>query len=212
MQCKEVEAVLEQEGFSPLPESARAHVASCSACRNLVEDFSAILAIVEELPSEVEPPAHVWVSLRNQLEAEGVIKSPAFAAEARSSWWENFTRIISGRALATAAVGFVIVAAAFVQVGTDNKPVTPAREPFAETAMALNQEEQSLPMVQQASFSGVDSSLRQNLDSLNQFIEDCRKRVKEDPQDDLAREYLSGAYQQKAELLSAMLDRGGSTN
>jgi hypothetical protein len=36
--------------------------------------------------------------------------------------------------------------------------------------------------------------------------------VNEEPQDDLAREYLSGAYQQKAELLSAMMDRGGSVN
>jgi len=30
------------------------------------------------------------------------------------------------------------------------------------------------------------------------------------PQDELAREYLSNAYQQKAELLSAMMDREGS--
>jgi len=55
-------------------------------------------------------------------------------------------------------------------------------------------------------------SLRQNLKSLNQFIEECRRRLKEDPNDELAREYLSVAYQQKAELLSAMLDRGRSVN
>jgi hypothetical protein len=34
--------------------------------------------------------------------------------------------------------------------------------------------------------------------------------VKEQPQDDLAREYLTGAYQQKAELISVMMERGGS--
>jgi len=55
MQCKEIEAVLENEGLSPLPEAARAHVASCEACRGLIEDFSAILAVAEELPAEVEP-------------------------------------------------------------------------------------------------------------------------------------------------------------
>jgi hypothetical protein len=45
---------------------------------------------------------------------------------------------------------------------------------------------------------------------VDDFIADCERRVKEEPQDDLAREYLSGAYQQKAELLAAMMDRGGS--
>jgi hypothetical protein len=212
MQCKEVEAVLEQEGFAPLPELARTHIASCSACTNLVSDFSAILAIAEQLPTEVEPPARVWVSLRNQLEAEGVIRSTVELVAPGTSWWQSFTSIIRGRALATAAVGFVIAAAGIVQIQTGTQTANSSPEPFAETAMTLNQEEQNLSIVQPAAFSVVDTSLRQNLDSLNQFIADCRKRVKEDPQDDLAREYLSGAYQQKAELLSAMLDRGGSTN
>jgi hypothetical protein len=70
-------------------------------------------------------------------------------------------------------------------------------------------------MVRRADFARMDradTSLRQNLASLNQFIEECRRRLKEDPNDELAREYLSVAYQQKAELLSAMLDRGRSVN
>jgi hypothetical protein len=230
MQCKEIEAVLEQEGFSPLPEAARSHVASCGACRDLIEDFSAILAVAEKLPAEVEPPARVWVSLRNQLEAEGIIKTPAeLLATTQLSWWDNLTNILSGRALATAAVGLVIVVAAVVQISSDRKLAKPGlesiaqsapapivmSEPLAETGQTLRQEEQSLPMVQNAGFSNqdrVDASLRQNLASLNQFIEECRRRLKEDPNDELAREYLSGAYQQKAELLSAMLDRGRSVN
>jgi len=223
MQCKEIEAVLENEGLSPLPEAARAHVASCHACRTLVEDFSAILAVAEQLPPEVEPPTRVWVALRNQLEAEGIIKSPAQIAErAHASWWESLSRMLHGRALATAVVGLAIVAAAVVQIervpekgpSTTPAPIS-ATEPFSDTAQTLRLEEQSLPMVQQADFSNqnrVDASLRQNLAALNQFIEDCRRRLKDHPNDELAREYLSVAYQQKAELLSAMLDRGRSVN
>jgi len=233
MQCKEVETVLEQEGFSPLPESAEAHVASCDSCRHLIEDFSAILAVAEKLPSEVEPPIRVWVSLRNQLEVEGIIKTPAeLRATAQSSWWDSLTKILGGRALATAAVGLVIVVAAVIQIGGDRRggqvakssqeagvAASPApivmSEPLAETGQTLRQEEQNLPMVQNADFSNQDSvdiSLRQNLVSLNQFIEDCRRRLKEHPNDELAREYLSVAYQQKAQLLSAMMDRGRSVN
>lgn len=233
MQCKDIEEVLEQEGLSPLPASAQAHVASCDSCRHLVEDFSAILAVAEKMPSEVEPPIRVLVSLRNQLEAEGVIKTRAeVPSSAQPSWWESFSNILSGRAVATAVVGLVIVVAAFVQIGRDKSPAAePSQvqeavaqtspspiipnEPLGETGQTLRQEEQKLPMVQNAGLSnqdGVDISLRQNLSSLNQFIEDCRHRLKEDPNDELAREYLSVAYQQKAELLSAMLDRGRSVN
>src|SRR5882672_10195200 len=105
MQCKEVETVLEQEGLSPLPESAQAHVASCDSCRHLVEDFSAILAVAEELPMEIQPPTRVWVALRNQLEAEGVIKTPVeIPSTTQPSWWDSFTKILGGRAVATAAV------------------------------------------------------------------------------------------------------------
>jgi hypothetical protein len=64
--------------------------------------------------------------------------------------------------------------------------------------------------MQLAGNSGVDVSLRQNLDIVDQFIADCEQRVKEQPQDDLAREYLTGAYQQKAELISVMMERARS--
>jgi hypothetical protein len=36
----------------------------------------------------------------------------------------------------------------------------------------------------------------------------CEKSVREEPQNDVAREYLYGAYQQKAELLAMMVERG----
>jgi len=234
MQCKEIEAVLENEGLSPLPEAVRTHAASCRACSSLIADFSAIVSAAEILPAEVEPPTRVWVALRNQLEAEGVIKTVSDAGVIpQTSWVANLAKILRGRGLATAAVGLVIVAAAVVQIergDLHNSVVPPVAaevtpppislsEPLGETGQTLHQEEQNLPMVQPADFSNqdraearIDSSLRQNLKSLNQFIEECRRRLKEDPNDELAREYLSVAYQQKAELLSAMLDRGRSVN
>ena len=52
----------------------------------------------------------------------------------------------------------------------------------------------------------------QNLKEIDDFIADCERHLKEVPQDELAREYLYSAYQQKAELLAAMLDRGRSVN
>jgi hypothetical protein len=212
MQCKEVELVLEQEGIAPLPAAARAHLASCSACQSLVTDLRDIVAVAHTLPAELEPPARVWVSLRAQLENEGIIKVPALAGAESVSWWRGFAELFRGRALATVTVGLLIVAAGVLQIRQPVIEVVGAHNPFEETARALTEQEQGLANMQLASNSLVDTSLRQNLSAVDDFIADCERRVQAEPQDELAREYLSGAYRQKAQLLSAMMERQGSGN
>lgn len=212
MQCKEVEAILEQEGFSPLPAAARSHVVSCAACQSLIADLTSIVVAARELPAELEPPARVWVSLRSQLESEGIIKLPGVARPARASWWHGFADVLRGRTLATATVGLLILAGAILQVQLPVTNSNPGRNPFEETARTLAVQEHGLTNMQLASNSLVDTSLRQNLSAVNEFIADCERRVQADPQDELTREYLTGAYRQKAELLSAMMDREGSGN
>jgi hypothetical protein len=212
MQCKEVELVLEKEGIAPLPVAARAHLASCNACQSLVADLRDIVAAAHELPAELEPPARVWVLLRAQLENEGIIRTPAAARAQRVSWWHGFSELFRGRALATAGVGLLIVAAAVLQIQQPAVQLTDTRNPFEETARTLTEQEQGLANMQLASNSTVDASLRQNLTAVDDFIADCERRVQVEPQDELAREYLSGAYRQKAQLLSAMMERGGSGN
>ena len=63
-----------------------------------------------------------------------------------------------------------------------------------------------------ASFSpdygdSVALSLQQNLRIVDNLIAVCEKTVREHPRDPLAREYLYGAYQQKADLLAVAMDR-----
>jgi hypothetical protein len=209
MQCKEVEVVLEQEGCLPVPEAARAHLAGCNSCRNLIADLTAIIATAHLLPAEVEPPPRVWTSLRVQLENEGIIRSGA-----RQSWWQSFSESFRPRLLATAAVGLLIMAAVALQFQRPASPPTEARNTydnsFQDTSLTLDNDEARLPAMQLAGNSGVDVSLRENLDIVDKFIVDCERRVKEQPQDELTREYLNGAYQEKAELISVMMERGGS--
>jgi hypothetical protein len=207
MQCKEVEVVLEHEGWTPLPEAAREHVAGCAACQNLVEDLTSIVATAHLLPAEVEPPARVWTSLRAQLEEEGIIKA---TRTERGSWWQGLPDLFRARVLATSLVGMLVIAAVALQI-QHPAPATEARNVYDDAATVLNADEANLAQMQLGG-SVVDVSLRQNLDIVDKFIADCEQRVKEEPRDDLAREYLTGAYQQKAELLSAMMERGGSVN
>ena len=205
MQCREVAIVLEREGFMPVPEAARAHLAGCGVCQGFVADLTEIVATAHLLPTEVEPPARIWQSVRAQLESEGIIKSSG----SRVAWWQGFSELFRTRALATVTVGFVIVAAVVIQVPRRVMAPIGSRNVYGEVAIALNQDERGLLTGPPAANSTLDASLRQNLEIVDNFIADCEQRLKEQPQDDFSREYLNGAYQQKAELLSAMMEREG---
>lgn len=219
MKCSEVELAIEQDGLSPLPAVAKGHIAGCETCRNFVEDLFAVLRAAHALPAEEEPPARLWVSIRAQLESEGVIRGAG--ATEKASWLDTLREFFLGHAVATSAVGLAILAAAYVEVRNApplslNAPRPPVVYvlPYAETATYLNQQEKEVADLFPASgvTTPVNASLRENLQILNSFIADCERRVQEDPQDDLARDYLNGAYQQKAELLATMMERGGGVN
>ena len=221
MQCKDVEAVIEQEGLAPLPKEVNTHLAQCRECRNYIADLTSIVDVARKMPSEIAPPERIWISLRAQLEREGIIREPFLVPAAeRISWWHGFSDLFRSRALATATVGMLILFAGLLQLrnesGSGNSAPAPlqaaaiASEPFAATRIVLDEQEPVARGIILASTSPVDTSLRENLQKVDDFIADCERRLKDAPQDELAREYLSNAYQQKAELLSAMMDRGGS--
>src|SRR5271169_311953 len=246
MQCKDVELVLEQDGLEPLPDEARAHLAECRDCRNYIADLTSIVDAAKKLPPEMSPPDRIWISLRAQLEGEGIIRTPADVIPVENaSWWQSINAFFSNRVLATAMVGILIAAAAVFQIRRDwatrvvppaqtaaVQPVVPATEKpateptvaaktvaqpspsgeFDRTARDLDDQEPVATGMLLASSSPIDASLRDNLKKVNEFIAECEKHLKEQPQDELTREYLSAAYQQKAELLSAMIERGRSIN
>jgi hypothetical protein len=245
MHCKDLESVLEAEGLTPLPSEAQQHLAGCQHCQDLLADFSAIAVAAKTIPAEMQPPDRIWVSVRAQLEAEGVIHEPVDVVEiaaAPQTWWSNFSALFRPRNLATVGVALALAIGAFLQTRKSSNPpirsaanipvganVAAGTAPEAnivpqgtasklslpspsEAGVTLQQAEQDLPNIQLAGNSTVDSSLRQNLRTVNEFIAECELHLKLNPQDELAREYLFSAYQQKAELLAAMMDSGRSEN
>ena len=84
-------------------------------------DLKAIRNASAEL-SEAEPPARLWVSLRNQLEAEGLIReaeAEVVAAASRPSFWLRLRP-------AMAAAYLAVIAVLGIWIGTS---LTPAPEP-----------------------------------------------------------------------------------
>ena len=57
----------------------------------------------------------------------------------------------------------------------------------------------------------VTASLHQNLAIVDNYIALCEKSVREEPENEMARDYLYGAYEQKADLLAQMAERGEYT-
>lgn len=257
MQCKELESVLETEGLGQLSKDARLHIATCGNCQGLVADLNSIVSSAQSFPAELDPPDRVWIALRAQLEAEGLIKEPVEVAE-RSSWWESLTASFKPRTFATAGgVALALAVAVFIartpkvdhrdvashpatvevphtvpsqvtasspipntagpvnadsQASRNSKPKELAPSPSESASFTLNQAELDVPSMQLAGNSQVDVALRQNLRTLNAFIAECELHLKQNPQDELAREYLNTAYQQKADLLAAMMESGRGDN
>jgi len=217
MQCQEFEHVLEQRMGEGLPADAAAHLNDCARCRAVVADFEAIQAAAQYLVVEAEPPAHIWLALRAQLESEGLIRTPPPAvARAAGGWLGSRWGALLQPALASAYLVLLLGAVVLVSlVGQlrQSQPRTPvvALQPAStsldtqlasegsRTVQAMNQHDPA-----------VTASLRENLYIVDNFIALCEKSVREEPQNEAAREYLYGAYQQKAELLAMVMDRDAS--
>jgi hypothetical protein len=265
MRCKELQAVLEGKGLGPLPLDAQEHLAECPECQDFVGDLSAIVAAARQLPAEVNPPDRVWISLRAQLAAEGIIREETPVELSTHRWWQDVSQFFQPRLLASVGAGLLVVlTSAYFAKRPDSTPhdratlpsqmsettrngtpppeqgaTTPPAKPepvahrprpiapaqpreapklkpspseiafWGDTAGVLDQAESDL-RGRSSSNAIADASLRANLDTLDEFIDECKARLAQNPQDQLTREYLNVAYQQKAELLSAMMDSGRS--
>jgi hypothetical protein len=209
MQCQEFESVIEQTSGQPLPADAANHSAQCGHCRALVADLQTITRVARELAEPVEDaPARIWVQLRAQLETEGIIRAQAPEKDSRLQDRGGFAGVLAWmrRPAMIATYAAVMVLAAAVAWETFGPEPPPANIPTASTYGLDRLETQTVSDLESAS-PEVNAVLRKDLEVVNKFIVECEKAVREEPQNQDARQYLYGAYQQKAELLAVAMDR-----
>ena len=197
---------------------ARAHFRACSECRSLAADLEAIEKTAQSFAlDDVKPSPRVWLAVRAQLEQEGLIhpdRQPV-ASRASAHWFDVIFAAVPRPVLAGAYLAALIaVAAALTGPGTGSARVNNARW-LSRTEDATQPLSAQLDTAEQDTFStlknadpAVTASLQKNLAIVDNYIALCEKSVREDPQDEAARDYLYGAYQQKADLLAQMSDRG----
>jgi hypothetical protein len=212
MLCQEFEAVLEQADSQPLTGDAAVHASGCENCRALIADLETIQALAHELTvPDTEPPARVWTQIRAQLEDEGIIRTPESVADSASvsrGWLAGFSAWVRRPALVATYAALMVLAAGLAWEKSMPTPSTSsdiASLPSANTQNNLNQLEAQTVNDLQTSNPDVNAALQRDLKIVNNFIAVCEKAVREEPQDETARQYLYGAYQQKSELLAAAM-------
>jgi hypothetical protein len=212
MQCSDFTQLLERDPDGPLSSDSAGHLDTCSNCHSLWHDLADIRTASLNLGAE-EPALHprVWVAIRMQLEAEGLIRDAS-----PQSWFSAWFGWASRPALAGASLALVFAAASLLSIrGLAPVAVASLDEPSSAVASStlaadldrtldgdMKRVMASIPQ-QDATLT---SSLQQNLGIVDNLIAVCEKSVREQPDNQMARDYLYGAYQQKATLLATAMD------
>lgn len=213
MDCKQFLNHLDEwlEGDEP-PDLER-HASRCPNCREIVQDFRAITSTARTMADDsVEPPAYLWNSIRAQLEQERIIReTPEHEVEVVRRWRGWFAAL--PRPALAAAYLVLLIVAGFALSGPVTRRVNQYRwmRGTSESTASLGAHLDSVEHATTASLSSnpaVNATFHKNLQIVDNYISLCEKSVREEPESEIARDYLYNAYQQKADLLAQMNERG----
>ena len=192
---------------------ARDHSRQCEHCRSVADDLANIRLAAVTLPeADREPSPRLWNSLRAELEREGLIKRPA--APERAGW---FSGLLSLRpALAAGYVAALMALGIGLSFTGPSADLTARNDRWFESTRTssaqLSAQLQEAERDQVASLSSlrpdVTDDLRKNLSIVDNDIALCEKSVREEPDNEIARDYLFTAYEQKADLLALISEHG----
>lgn len=213
MACKQFLDQLDSWIDGHRPSDAREHLTACPSCRLIVEDHAAITTMAHRLSEEpADPPTHLWDSIRVQLVLEGVIRqTPPVSIRSPRSFWRGWF------ALPTPALAVVSIAVLLAASFALRAPVTRRMNDYRwmrgtqNSTSSLGAQLDSVEHATVASLAAnpvVTAALHKNLAIVDNYISLCEKSVRENPQSEMARDFLYDAYQQKAGLLAQMNEQG----
>jgi hypothetical protein len=213
MTCVELQQSLaETEGGGNAAQLA--HLKSCTACSSLVAELNLITSSAAFLRESAEPSPRVWNSLEIALRQEGLIHGPrpnrSLIPSLGSNWrWARW--------LAPAAAALLIAVGVYVrqhsldaELARDAaKAAAPAASGDVQVAAlndaALNDDDLLQEIAQQA--PAIRAQYEDNLRHVNEYIQDAKSNVADNPTDEDARRSLMEAYQEKAMLFELAMDR-----
>jgi hypothetical protein len=204
MNCVELQQSLaEMEDGSSAEQ--RAHLEVCPKCLALLTELNLIASSASGLREASEPSPRVWNSIEIALKQEGLIRPPradrphpaSFAARWGFARW-----------LVPAAAALLIVLGIYLRQHAPSAPMAKALEaqPLSDMAVAGLNDDELLQEVADKT-PAMQAQYQDNLRRANEYIQDAKKDVEADPNDEEARRSLMEAYQQKAMLFDMAMDR-----
>ena len=171
------------------------HLRHCPVCADLVADLKYIADQAKLLVPMEDPSPRVWEGLQKSLEREGLVKS----APARRSLlglplgdWQWF-----------AAGAVIVLLLAGILLTRNTAPAEPSGTSQLASItgpdLTSTEDQEIIDHVAQLS-PDLRATYTQGLHDVNSYIADAERSVRDNPDDDTARQLLMYAYQQKALL------------
>ncbi|MGH9601547.1 MAG: hypothetical protein ACRD24_04070 [Terriglobales bacterium] len=205
MNCVEFQNELSEVLEGQRTTAHEAHLASCTACRALLEDVNEIVVQARDLPL-AEPGPQVWTRLRASLVEEGLVRESAPAPVAKLGW--TWPRLSWADAMGYAAVAAVLVLA--FGLVTYQQTIPPAGDQATISAPASGRiDDDDLQLLREVEARRPDArgAYEASLREINTQIEEAERAVKEDPNDPQAHQSLMEAHQQKSMVYEMALTR-----
>jgi hypothetical protein len=202
-------------GLDPQDErEVRDHVASCAACRGVVQDLERLRATARGL-GPLAPPDHLWMQIAGRIRLEDARPAAETGTRPRPSFvpWLGLAA-----ALVLITIGVYVVTSLSSQVSPPAVEIAagnPAVADPVETAVAELQKAAThyenamleLDRLAQANEGAIEPSLakllRDQLDMADRAIAESRQAMQSDPTSQPARESLFEAFRRKVGVLQA---------
>jgi hypothetical protein len=205
MNCVELQTSLAEIEDARSPEQ-RAHLKACPECSSLVAELNLIAFTAIELRAAEEPSPRVWNSIEIALRQEGLIRpqraSRSLLPSFNSPWaWARW--------MVPAAAVLLIMVGVYVRQHSVSqelvRDITPTTG-VSDLAVAGLNDDDLLQEVAQLS-PAMQAQYTDNLRHVNEYIQDAKSVVADNPNDEEARRSLMDAYQEKAMLFDLAMDR-----
>ena len=191
MTCQEFERVLpELEGGGSF--EADEHLRMCSRCWDLVSDLDAITQQARPLQGSDEPSPTVWNSIEIALRQEGLIRQSPLDRPVRQLAGWRLRWLVPATAVLLLVSGVVLRqhrGSAWPPQPTAATTVDPSPQAIDE-ARLLNAVSASTPDLR--------AGYASNLKAVDAYVSDAELTARNNPNDEIAQQYLTNAYEQRA--------------
>jgi len=215
--CPDIQSRLSEFADGAVTDIERAaierHLASCPACRDLLQDLHRIRRAAATL-GPVAPPDHVWLQVAGQARLDRP-DAPARATRiARTAAIGQWAGLAAALVLVTIGAHYFLNTVPAPETTPGNASATPSVEVIAEElGLAMQHYEKAITELEALAKSNSDAldaqmaeTLRQNILTVNTAIDESRSALAQNPGSEPARESLFEALRRKVVVLQATVN------